>query len=112
MAAAAVTGTRGRGIVPAAVFRMFSRNESQMPRFALLEHTGAPSDPTGRHFDLLLETASVCRTWRLMTLPEAGGAVVPAAADRALIARCVAALRAAALLRRRLGGTGCCGGGL
>jgi len=71
-------GTRGRGIVPAAVFRMFSRNESQMPRFALLEHTGAPSDPTGRHFDLLLETASVCRTWRLMTLPEAGGAVVPA----------------------------------
>ena len=49
-----------------------------MPRFALLEHTGAPDDPAGRHFDLLLETAAACRTWRLMTVPEAGGAVVPA----------------------------------
>jgi len=49
-----------------------------MPRFALLEHTGAPDDPAGRHFDLLLETTAACRTWRLMTVPAAGGAVVPA----------------------------------
>ena len=26
-----------------------------MPRFIILEHTGAPDDPAGRHYDLLLE---------------------------------------------------------
>jgi len=54
-----------------------------MPRFALLEHTCAPDDPVGRHFDLLLEpsgpAATGCRTWRLAALPKAGGDAVPAA---------------------------------
>ncbi len=51
-----------------------------MPRFALLEHTGAPDDPAGRHFDLLLESGADCRTWRLGALPEPGGAAVAAVA--------------------------------
>ena len=49
-----------------------------MPRFALLEHTGAPDDPAGRHFDLLLEADAACRTWRLVELPEPGGEPVVA----------------------------------
>jgi hypothetical protein len=49
-----------------------------MPRFALLEHTGAPDDPTGRHHDLLLESGAACRTWRLMALPQPGGSAVAA----------------------------------
>jgi hypothetical protein len=49
-----------------------------MPRFAVLEHTGAPDDPAGRHFDLLLEAGAACRTWRLMTLPTAAGDTVAA----------------------------------
>lgn len=49
-----------------------------MPRFAILEHTGAPDDPAGRHFDLLLEAGDSCRTWRLATLPEPGGPAVVA----------------------------------
>lgn len=49
-----------------------------MPRFAVLEHTDAPDDPTGRHFDLLLEAGAACRTWRLMVVPTAGGDAVPA----------------------------------
>ena len=49
-----------------------------MPRFALLEHTGAPDDPAGRHFDLLLEAGAACRTWRLIDLPKAGGEPVAA----------------------------------
>jgi hypothetical protein len=49
-----------------------------MPRFALLEHTGAPDDPAGRHFDLLLEAGPACRTWRLMVVPTSGGDPVPA----------------------------------
>ena len=40
-----------------------------MPRYALLRHTGAPDDPTGCHFDLLLEDGETCRTWRLNKLP-------------------------------------------
>ena len=44
-----------------------------MPRFALLEHTGAPDDPGGRHFDLLLEAGEACRTWRLLEIPQADG---------------------------------------
>lgn len=50
-----------------------------MPRFVLLEHTGAPDDPAGRHFDLLLELAGGCRTWRLAEPPRPGGP--PVAAD-------------------------------
>jgi len=49
-----------------------------MPRFALLEHTGAPDDPVGRHFDLLLEGDRACRTWRLVEPPVAGGPAVAA----------------------------------
>ena len=47
-----------------------------MPRFALLEHVGAPDDPAGRHVDLLLEAGSSCRTWRLIDTPAAGGDAV------------------------------------
>lgn len=49
-----------------------------MPRFALLEHTGAPDDPAGRHFDLLLEDFVACRTWRLLAIPQPGGPAVAA----------------------------------
>lgn len=49
-----------------------------MPRFAILEHTGAPDDPTGRHYDLLLEVDDSCRTWRLAEVPRAGGSPVAA----------------------------------
>ena len=49
-----------------------------MPRFILLEHTGAPDDPVGRHYDLLLEAGEACRTWRLAELPSAGGPAVVA----------------------------------
>jgi hypothetical protein len=49
-----------------------------MPRFALLEHTGAPDDPAGRHFDLLLEDGAACRTWRLLDVPQPGGPAVAA----------------------------------
>jgi hypothetical protein len=50
-----------------------------MPRFIILEHTGAPDDPAGRHFDLLLEDGDSCRTWRLAALPVPGGPAVEAA---------------------------------
>jgi hypothetical protein len=42
-----------------------------MPRYALLRHTGAPDDPSGCHFDLLLEDGAraSCRTWRLADIP-------------------------------------------
>ena len=49
-----------------------------MPRFALLEHTGAPDDPVGRHLDLLVEAGASCRTWRLAKLPEPGGPPIAA----------------------------------
>ena len=45
-----------------------------MPRYVLLEHTGAPDDPRGCHLDLLLEDGPSCRTWRLDQLPELDGA--------------------------------------
>ena len=41
-----------------------------MPRYALLRHTGAPDDPNGCHFDLLLEDGEACRTWRLDQPPQ------------------------------------------
>ena len=50
-----------------------------MPRFVLLEHTGHPDDPTGRHFDLLLEEPETCQTWRLAEIPLADGEPVAAA---------------------------------
>ena len=49
-----------------------------MPRFALLEHSGAPDDPAGLHYDLLLESGETCRTWRLAGMPVAGGPAVAA----------------------------------
>jgi len=49
-----------------------------MPRFAMLEHTDAPDDPAGRHFDLLVEAGPACRTWRLLAVPEPGGDPVAA----------------------------------
>lgn len=51
-----------------------------MPRFILLEHTGAPDDPAGRHYDLLLEAGDACLTWRLAEVPSAGGPAVAAEA--------------------------------
>jgi hypothetical protein len=49
-----------------------------MPRFILLEHTAAPDDPAGLHYDLLLEEGEQCRTWRLATVPQPGGPDVTA----------------------------------
>ena len=49
-----------------------------MPRFVLLEHAGAPDDPAGLHWDLLLEAGGSCRTWRLARVPVCGGDAVPA----------------------------------
>jgi hypothetical protein len=49
-----------------------------MPRFVLLEHTGHPDDPAGCHFDLLLEEAEACRSWRLEEIPAFGGPPVTA----------------------------------
>ena len=49
-----------------------------MPRFVILEHTDAPDDPAGRHYDLLLEQGPACRTWRLAAIPECGGAAIAA----------------------------------
>ena len=34
-------------------------------RWILLQHIGAPDDPKGMHFDLLLEDDNGCRSWRL-----------------------------------------------
>ncbi|MFM8951455.1 MAG: hypothetical protein ACKOOF_00060 [Planctomycetaceae bacterium] len=49
-----------------------------MPRFIILEHTAAPDDPAGLHYDLLLEAGPTCRTWRLAVLPTPDGAAVTA----------------------------------
>lgn len=49
-----------------------------MPRFVLLEHTGAPDDPAGLHYDLLLEQGPHCRTWRLAEVPAPDGPEVVA----------------------------------
>lgn len=49
-----------------------------MPRFVLLEHVGHPDDAGGRHFDLLLEDGPACRTWKLLDIPQPGGAAVAA----------------------------------
>ena len=56
-----------------------------MPRFALLRHTGAPDDPSGCHFDLLLEDGASCRTWRLADIPIVNAAeqdAIPLTAHR------------------------------
>jgi len=41
-----------------------------MPRFVILEH-----DYPTRHWDLMLESGPVLRTWRLSTPPEAGRSI-------------------------------------
>ena len=41
-----------------------------LSRFVLLEHTGHPDNPTGKHFDLLLEQPDACETWRLADIPQ------------------------------------------
>ena len=56
------------------------RESAAMPRFILLEHTGAPDDPAGRHFDLLLEAGEACHTWRLAEIPSTAGPAVAAEA--------------------------------
>ena len=42
-------------------------------RWVLLEHVGDPNDPEGRHFDLLLEDRSECRSWQLRQIPILDG---------------------------------------
>ena len=42
-------------------------------RWVLLEHTGSPDDPAGKHFDLLLEDIHGCRSWRLAQMPSLDG---------------------------------------
>ena len=49
-----------------------------MPRYALLRHTDAPDDPTGCHYDLLLEAGRDCRTWRLASIPCSAAPAQPA----------------------------------
>ena len=49
-----------------------------MARYALLRHTDAPDDPSGCHFDLLLEDGDACRTWRLAKVPTLDGISQPA----------------------------------
>ena len=60
-----------------------SRTEARLlkmskARYALLRHTGAPDDPSGCHFDLLLEDGDACRTWRLQRIPSLDGTSQPA----------------------------------
>ncbi|KZR89830.1 hypothetical protein MITS9509_02895 [Synechococcus sp. MIT S9509] len=47
-------------------------------RYALLEHLGAPDDPSGCHLDLLLEDGDSCRSWRLQAIPRLNGPAVRA----------------------------------
>ena len=42
-------------------------------RWILLEHTGAPDDPEGIHFDLMVEDNHGCRSWRLNEIPRLDG---------------------------------------
>ena len=47
-------------------------------RWVLLEHTGAPDDFKGIHYDLLLEDKQFCRSWRLSDIPIWDGPYVNA----------------------------------
>lgn len=47
--------------------------DSVLPRYSLLRHIGAPNDPSGCHYDLLLEDGESCRTWRLGEIPKGDG---------------------------------------
>ena len=46
-----------------------------MPRYVILEHTGAISYKPGRHWDLMLEADGRLRTWELNATPSQGIAV-------------------------------------
>jgi DNA polymerase ligase (LigD)-like protein len=46
-----------------------------MPRFVLLYHDCPPSGPIASHWDFMLETGEVLRTWRLDRLPAQWEAV-------------------------------------
>lgn len=62
-------------------FRRVGRLKAEgksLQRYALLRHTGAPDDPSGCHFDLLLEDGPNCRTWRLATVPQLNAEAQPA----------------------------------
>ena len=50
-----------------------SDSPTDLLRYSLLRHTGAPDDPSGCHYDLLLEDGDSCRTWRLADIPTADG---------------------------------------
>ncbi len=54
------------------------KNKKQR-RWVLLEHKGAPEDPLGIHYDLLLEDEGSCRTWRLSKIPTLDSISVDAA---------------------------------
>ena len=56
---------------------VLSRNEKNK-RWVLLEHKGAPEDPLGLHYDLLLEDEGSCRTWRLSQIPTLNSQYVEA----------------------------------
>jgi hypothetical protein len=51
-----------------------------MPRFVLLRHECPPGFDAPSHWDFMLEDGAALLTWRLGTLPVAGGA--PVAAER------------------------------
>ena len=60
---------------------MFANNQinnKNISRWVLLSHLGAPDDPKGIHFDLLLEDMEFCRTWRLSEIPQVNGPYVQA----------------------------------
>lgn len=42
-----------------------------MPRFVLLRHDFPPDFPRASHWDLMLESGDVLRTWALAELPDA-----------------------------------------
>jgi len=43
-----------------------------MPRFVILHHEFPPGHERRSHFDLMLETETVLKTWALLELPTAG----------------------------------------
>tara|TARA_Y100001968_G_scaffold45599_1_gene35688 strand:- start:65706 stop:66074 length:369 start_codon:yes stop_codon:yes gene_type:complete len=51
---------------------------NQKKRWVLLKHVNSPDDINCIHFDLLLEDAEGCRTWRLNKIPDIDGSYVKA----------------------------------
>lgn len=43
-----------------------------MPRYVILRHELPPSEPRPPHWDLMLESGAMLRTWALAELPQAG----------------------------------------